>query len=337
MSTVTLGALLYAFFEEHLKAHKGLSVATIKSYRDAIRLFLLFVARDRRGRLTRIQIEDLTAVRVQQFLTTLETERHNHIRSRNQRLTALKTFFDYLAIQLPDRLAEVERVMAIPVKRAPPPTTVFLERDEVQQVFANLPSSGLYALRDRALLLFLYNTGARVQEVADLRRCNLELDLRRVRLHGKGNKWRTCPLWNETVSLLSQILSDTPAASADKPVFVSQRGQALTRFGIYKLVRRHSESVIKRGNDGQPIRIHPHLFRHTAAVHLLEAGVEVNVIRAWLGHVSLETTNRYAEINIAMKEAALQACAPPTQFAAEFPTIPIWRDDAALRKWLQSL
>ena len=120
-------------------------------------------------------------------------------------------------------------------------------------------------------------------------------------------------------------------------MFISQRGQALTRFGIYKIVRRHTEPLSKRGNDGEPIAIHPHLFRHTVAVHLLEAGVEVNVIRAWLGHVSLETTNRYAEINIALKETALQACTPPTQSAAGFPTKPTWRDDASLLKWLQSL
>jgi integrase/recombinase XerD len=337
MSDSTLGPLLYGFFEEHLKAQKGVSDATVKSYRDALRLFLQFVARDRRGRITRIQLADLTAVKVRQFLTALETERHNHIRSRNQRLTALKTFFDYLAVQVPEMLVEAERVMAIPVKRAPPPPTLFLERDEIQCLFAHLPSSGPYALRDRTLLLFLYNTGARVQEVAELRRRNLELDHHRVHLHGKGDKWRVCPLWGETVSLLSQLLDEPPLAPAEQPVFISQRGQALTRFGIYKIVRRHTEPLAKRGNDGELIRIHPHLFRHTVAVHLLEAGVEVNVIRAWLGHVSLETTNRYAEINIALKEAALQACAPPMQEAAGFPTQPIWRDDTSLLRWLQSL
>jgi integrase/recombinase XerD len=337
MGDSTLGPLLYGFFEEHLKAQKGVSAATVKSYRDALRLFLQFVARDRQGRITRIQIADLTAGRVRQFLTALETERHNHIRSRNQRLTALKTFFDYLAVQIPEMLMEAERVMAIPVKRAPPPPTLFLERDEIQRLFSHLPSSGPYALRDRALLLFLYNTGARVQEVAELRRRNLELDHHRVHLHGKGDKWRACPLWDETVSLLSQLLDEPPPAPAEQPVFISQRGQALTRFGIYKIVRRHAEPLAKRGNDGEPIAIHPHLFRHTVAVHLLEAGVDVNVIRAWLGHVSLETTNRYAEINIALKEAALQACAPPMQASAGFPTKPIWRDDASLLKWLQSL
>lgn len=337
MSAPTLGTLLYGFFEAHLKVQKGVSPATVKSYRDALRLFLRFIAHDRRDKITRIQIEDLTAEQVRRFLASLETERHNHTRSRNQRLAALKAFFSYLAIELPERLAEAERVMALPVKRAPPPPTLFLDRDEVQDVFARLPASGPYALRDRILLLFLYNTGARVQEVAELRRRHLDLDHHRVHLHGKGDKWRICPLWQESVSLLRQLLDEPPQAPPEQPVFTSQRGQALTRFGIYKIVRRHTAALGKRGSDGEPKLISPHVWRHTAAVHLLEAGVEVNVIRAWLGHVSLETTNRYAEINLALKEAALRACAPPTESSAERPGKPIWRDDPSLLKWLQSL
>lgn len=337
MSTTTLGSLVFAFFEDYLKAQKGLSPATLKSYRDALRLFLLFVARELGSRLTRVQLAELTAERVRGFLQALESERHNHVRSRNQRLAALKTFFEYLAAQLPERLAEAERVMAIAVKRVPPPPTFFLERDEVQSLFAQLPTSGPYALRDRTLLLFLYNTGARVQEVADLRWRNLELDRHRVHLHGKGDKWRVCPLWQETISLLTQLLGESANVTPERPIFLSQRRQALTRFGIYKIVRHHTEPLVRRGSDGHPKAISPHIFRHTAAAHLLEAGVEPNVIRAWLGHVSLETTSRYAEVNIAMKEAALQACTPPTQAGVASPSGAIWRDDQSLLRWLQSL
>jgi integrase/recombinase XerD len=263
MSATTLGALLLAFFEDHLKAQKGASPATIKSYRDAVRLFLLFVARDLDRRLTKLQLEDLTAERVRRFLSTLESERHNHVRSRNQRLAVLRTFFEYLATRVPEHLLEAERVMAMPVKRTPPPPTLYLERDEIRTVFAQLPASDLYTLRDRTLLLLLYNSGARVQEVAELRRHNLELDHHRVRLHGKGDKWRTCPLWDETVSLLRQLLGD--GGPPERPVFVSQRGQALTRFGIYKIVRRHTDCLAKRGSDGEPQSISPHVFRHYVA------------------------------------------------------------------------
>jgi integrase/recombinase XerD len=278
MSAPTLGTVLYGFFEEHLKVQKGMRPATVKSYRDALRLFLRFIARDRRDKITRIQIEDLTAEHVRRFLASLETERHNHVRSRNQRLAVLKAFFEYLAIELPERLDVAERVMALPVKRAPPAPTLFLDRDEVQDVFAHLSASGPYALRDRALLLFLYNTGARVQEVAELRRRHLELDRHRVHLHGKGDKWRTCPLWQESVSLLRQLLDEPPQAPPERPVFTSQRGQALTRFGIYKIVRRHTAALGKRGSDGEPKLISPHVWRHYSESRTMPSAPDVTLV-----------------------------------------------------------
>lgn len=336
-----LGPIVYAFFEQHLKGEKGLSPASVKSYRDALRLLLTFIAAQRRRAITRLAVADLTAERVRQFLGSLETERGNHIRTRNQRLAALHTFFGYLARQVPETLAEAERVAAIPRKRAPPPGTQFLERDEIETLFAGLPGTGRVALRDRTLLLFLYNTGARVQEAANLTIGNLVLKPQpRVHLHGKGDKWRTCPLWPETARLLGELLADRAEAGTEvstAPVFISRQGGPLTRFGIYKLVRRHAAHLIVGPSDGPPRRISPHVFRHTTAMHLLEAGVEINVIRGWLGHVSLDTTHRYAEINMRSKEAALEACEPPVTASAAFPRRPVWRDDAALLNWLTSL
>ena len=337
MTNPSIGPSLHAFFEDHLIAQRGLRPATIKSYRDAIRLFLSFVATDLHCKLTRVGLADLTDARVSRFLQSLEIDRHNHIRSRNQRLTALKVFFNYLASRAPERWAQAERINAIPLKRVAPPQTVFLERDEIETLFAKLPANGALALRDRTLLLFLYNTGARVQEVADLCVRNLELDKRRVHLHGKGDKWRTCPLWDETVALLKQLLEQNVASSDGCPIFTSQRREPLTRFGIYKIVRHHTQHLTKQGADLKPRMISPHVFRHSAAVGLLESGVEVNVIRAWLGHVSLETTNRYAEITTAMKAAALKACEPPPQVGEVAPKRAVWRDDPSLLKWLNSL
>jgi integrase/recombinase XerD len=339
MPTSTVGAVLYTFFEDYLKCQKGLSTASIRSYRDGLRLFLQFVAQDTKRAISRLTLADLSAERVRRFLSTLEAERANHIRTRNQRLSALRVFFNYLGTQVPEMLVEAERVAATPMKRVPPPETCFLERDDMTALFASLPTTGWWALRDRALLLFLYNTGARVQEVADLRVSHLELQTQpRVHLHGKGNKWRVCPLWQETVALLQQLLAQSPSRNnSDHPVFTSHRGQALTRYGIYKLVRRHTAHLEKCGADTMPRRVSPHVFRHSTAVHLLESGVEVNVIRAWLGHVSLETTNRYAEITLRMKAEALQACDVSTETAAACRGKPIWRDDPSLLQWLQSL
>jgi site-specific recombinase XerD len=252
----------------------------------------------------------------------------------------MHTFFDYLGGRVPEMLAIAERVAAIPTKRVAPPETRFLERDQIGALFAGLPSRGPSALRDRTLLLFLYNTGARVQEVADLRVADLDLRASRARLHGKGDKWRTCPLWDETVRQLSSLVDQGTARVADRPdgaVFTSKGGRPLTRFGIYKIVRRHTDRLVSCKDSGIRRRISPHVFRHTTAVHLLEAGVEVNVIRGWLGHVSLDTTHRYAEINLRAKQQALELCQPPQEVSAALPRRPVWRDDEALLAWLESL
>jgi site-specific recombinase XerD len=335
----TLGPLIYSFFEDYLKVQKGLRPASVKSYRDVFLLFLRFVAKDTHHKISRLALIELTYERVTRFLKYLEEGRGNGISTRNHRLAALRAFFEYVASRVPEMLTESERVATIPMKRTNPPETHFLERDDIQALFSNLPVKGHEALRNRALLLFLYNTGARVQEVADLHVENLELGPQpRVRLHGKGDKWRLCPLWEETASLLRSLLAERRSElSPDSPVFASQKSRAMTRFGIYKVVRRLTEQLSKAKNSGEAITVSPHIFRHTTAMHLLEAGVEVNVIRSWLGHASLGTTNRYAEISVRMKEKALQACEPPVSVSAAYPRRPVWRDDQALLKWLENL
>ena len=336
MTPPALGSLVHSFFADGLLTMKGLRPASVRSYRDVLRLFLLFVAQDRGCRITRLALGDLSFERVLRFVRYLEDERRNQIRTRNQRVACLHTFFEYLAGRVPELLEVAERVAAIPMKRVPPPGTRFLERDEIDTLFATLPARGAQALRDRALLLFLYNTGARVQEVADLRVGDLDLaPPTRVRLHGKGDKWRMCPLWADTAQHLLCLLDQRATRAPDTPVFVSRQGRALTRFGIYKLVRRHTRELETTPARGR--RISPHVFRHTTAVHLLEAGVEINVIRGWLGHVSLDTTNRYAEINTRAKEAALRVCEPPAGASAALPPKLVWRSDESLLAWLSSL
>ena len=337
MNGPSLGQLLHGFFEDHLKCQRGLQPTSVASYRDAMTIFLSFAAEDAGKKLSRLELEDLTCERVLRFLDALEKRRHNHIRTRNQRLAVLRTFFEYAVHRMPERLDEAHRIAAIPSKRVPPAEMRFMDRDEVQGLFASLPASGASALRDRALLQFLYNTGARVQEVSSLRLENLELNpMPKVHLHGKGDKWRTCPLWKETAQLLKTLLSDRKPAEPNTPVFVSRQGRPLTRFGIYKIVRRLTAGLTRPTNGRPQRRISPHCFRHTTAVHLLESGVEPNVIRGWLGHVGLETTNRYAEITLRMKQKALDACQPPTTDGA-FLRKPIWRKDADLLGWLKSL
>jgi integrase/recombinase XerD len=317
------------------KPKKGLSLASVRSYRDGIRLFLLFLARTTNRPISRLALSDLSADKVRDFLSYLEAERGNTIRSRNHRLAMLHTFFAYVGGQAPELLREAERVAAIPRKRTQPPATRYLERDEVEEVFAKLPRDGRLAVRDRALLLFLYNTGARAAEVVSLTVGQLALaPPARVNLHGKGGKWRTCPLWPETARALNEMLQERRTAPPTGPVFLSGVGRPMTRFGLYKLVRRHTGHVHAQPNQRA---ISPHVFRHTTAVHLLESGVDVNVVRGWLGHVSLDTTNRYAEINIRMKQEALDACQAPSTSSVGPPRRPVWQSEPKLLEWLASL
>jgi integrase len=183
-----------------------------------VRLFLLFVSADARRPISQLQIEDLTFERVLGFLQHLETTRHNHVATRNQRLAGLRTFFEYVCRRLPEMLHVCERVAAIPMKRTPLPEARFLDREEIATLFARLPREGRHANRDHALLLMLYNTGARVQEIADLRLEHVSLTSPlHVRLHGKGDKWRTCPLWEETGRVLRRWLDERGVVDPHAP------------------------------------------------------------------------------------------------------------------------
>lgn len=333
--TPSIGPLVQSFFTDHLPVQKGLRLGSIRSYRDTIRLFLCFVSEQRRSPIATLALGDLTFERVLAFLKHLELERGNSVRTRNQRRAVLNTFFAYLTVRVPEMLAVCQQVAAIPVKRTSLPDTHYLEREEVTELFRSLPRHGYFALRDRTLLLFLYNTGARVQEVADLRIEHLELKPpAKVHLHGKGDKWRACPLWDETVKHLQRLLAALSAVP-NEPVFCTRRSRPLTRFGIYKIIRRHAASWDTGGP--QPRRVTPHLFRHTAAVHLLESGVEINVIRGWLGHVSLDTTNRYAELTLRAKAEALRACEVGSGISTAPRASTAWKDDKTLLNWLNSL
>jgi site-specific recombinase XerD len=332
MSALTVGTVVHDFFVDYLRQQKGLRQSSVRSYRDTLRLFLPFVANGTRRPISRLQLEELSLEQVLGFLRHMEQDRHNSISTRNQRLAALRTFFEYLGRRSPEALHLCEQVAAIPTKRTPLPDTRFIACEQVQELFARLPNLGRLALRDRVLLLFLYNTGARVQEVADLRIAHLTLERPpSVRLRGKGGKWRSCPLWQETTEQLA-LLVGRRASDPDGAVFISGSGHPLTRFGIYKRVRHLTAGVETTGGAGDPRRISPHVWRHTAAVHLLEAGVDVNVIRGWLGHVSLNTTHRYAEITMRMKTEAMTLCAPSGSSNAA-----PWNDDPSLLNWLTSL
>ncbi|ABF08127.1 MULTISPECIES: tyrosine-type recombinase/integrase [Pseudomonadota] len=336
MKDFNLPSIIHRYFLEYLPRHKGLQSSSIRSYRDSLRLFLIFVAGTHRLGVSELVLEHLDYPAVQAFLHSMEADRGNAISTRNQRLAALHVFYEYVGRTVPEMLPTSAKVAAIPMKRCPRPEMTFLGRDEVQAMFACIPAQHRLSSRDRALLMLLYNTGARVSEVAHLK--VEQLDLRspaRVRLLGKGSKWRTCPLWNQTAKALQAMLDERGTnLPPESPVFVGASQAPMTRFGIYKRIRHYATLWEASGHTASAAKVTPHVFRHTTAVHLLESGVEVNVIRGWLGHVNLETTNRYAEITIRMKAEALKLCDP---IVAGVPRKPAWKDDAAMMAWLSSL
>lgn len=231
MNSSTLGSMLASFFDNHLRLQKGLRPNTITSYADAMRLLLQFAAANRKKKVIHLSLDDFDTGIVYQFLNSLEEGRSNAIQSRNQRLAVIRTIFAYVGQHYPARMEQARKIASIPRKRTAPPETIFMERDEIETTLSRLPTSGRHALRDRTLLIFLYNTGARVQEAAEVRANNVQFNPNpRVHLHGKGDKWRVCPLWEETTTLLHELLTEDHASDApDRPVFTNSTGAALTR------------------------------------------------------------------------------------------------------------
>ena len=316
-----LGRELVRFFEEFLPGQRGLSPNTVRSYRDVMLLLLQFTAADAKRPVDRLQVSDLTAERVAAFLNHLQSERSNGIATRNARLGAIHVFARFLAARMPEALGTLQRVIALPYKRGAREVPIeYLERAEIEAVLQSIDRSDALGRRDYALFALMFNTGARVQEALDLRRRDVRLDAPpQVRLHGKGNKVRLCPIWPVTAKLLRAFIDELPASDgdpADALVFTNARGRPLTRFGVRYLLRRYVEAAAKAVPSLRDKSIHPHSLRHSTAIALLKSGVDFATISQWLGHAGLNTTMRYARADIDLKRQAIaqvfpDALAPP--------------------------
>jgi integrase/recombinase XerD len=257
-----------------------------------------------------LTVEQATAEVVRDFLTYLKSERHNAATTLNQRLTMIHSLFRFIGRQAPELVELAAQLQAVPLRRVDYPTVPYLEKAEIDALLATPDRERPQGQRDYALLLFLYNSGARADEAAHLTRGALDLGRpASVRILGKGRKMRLCPLWDHTAQVLRTLLEDRLESSSDARVFLNIRGQPLTRFGIHTAIERIAARAAARVPSLMNKRVSPHTLRHTSAVHLLRAGVDINTIRAWLGQVSLATTNRYAEVDLEMKAKALATCA----------------------------
>lgn len=309
-STPGFPALLQEFFCQRLITQRNASPQTVASYRDTFRLLLLFAEQRLRRSPTILRLDDLDAPLVLAFLDHLEMQRGNCPRSRNLRLTAIRSFMKFVSHRSPADLPVAQRVLAIPNKRFDRPLLGFLSRQELDAILA-APNLGKWSgRRDHVLFTTLYNTGARVSEMTSLRRRDLSLDRSPfVHLHGKGRKDRSVPLWRTTARTLRvwvERLPDNP----DQPVFPNRGGSVMTRSGVEERLDVLVNAAADRCPSLRGRRISPHTIRHTTAMHLLQAGVDITVIALWLGHESPVTTHLYVEADLEMKERALAKVQP---------------------------
>jgi site-specific recombinase XerD len=327
----SFSSLVQQFFTEYLVTQRALSPRTIACYRDALMLFLDFAAHKLRQTPTALRLTDIQPELILAFLNHLECERHNSIRSRNLRLSALRTFLKFAGRRDVESLHVVERALAVPMKRFERPMLGFLTREEMVAVLGQ-PGPTWSSQRDHLLLAMLYNTGARVTEIVGVRVVDVVLDSAAcVHLQGKGRKQRSVPLWKTTVLEIRAWLRANPQLGPEAALLPNRDGHAMTRCNVAQRL----DLAVARATTSQPSlakkSVSPHTLRHTTAMHLLQSGVPFNVIALWLGHESPNTTHRYVEADLGMKEKALARLEAPDTKMRPF------RASDSLMRFLQTL
>ena len=329
-----LGSWVRRFLLEHLIGERNLARNTQRSYRDTLRLLLPFAAPSPQGdRPTHRRGSDSQP----RPCLPGRSRKEARLWRRHAEPAPGRGAFParFIATNSPEHVEWCGRIRSIPFKKAPPPLVTYLEKPEIDAVLASPDVRTAQGRKDYAVLLFLYNTGARADEVAHVLIGDLELgrvpkrDLSAVLIRGKGDKQRRCPVWARTVTELAPLIANR---GPEEHVFLNRRGEPLTRFGVHSLVERHARKAAAKLPSLASKRVGPHTIRHTTATHLLRAGVDINTIRAWLGHASLATTNVYAEVDLEMKAKALGTCE-----IKEEPGRKAWRENAGLMEFLRNL
>ena len=329
-----LGAIVRDYFTYHLPRLRGTSPHTVHSYRDSIVLLLRYLSEQRKKPVAVLDLTDLDPPGILAFLCYLEQDRKNGVSTRNVRLSAIHAFFHFVASRNPEHLDLAQRILGIPFKRAQQRAIDYLEYEEIDSILKAIDRTTFRGNRDYALLATMFNTGARVQEIADLRACDLRLTKPfQVRLLGKGKKERYCPLWSQTATVLRSLCRQRSLdLRSETRVFLNHRSEPLTRFGIRHILAKCIDDASKDVPNLRRKRLHPHSMRHSTAVALLKSGVDLSVISHILGHASPTTTYRYAKIDLAMKRQAI-ARVKPVPRRSRTP----WSKDRTILDWLESL
>lgn len=331
ISASLMGHWIRRFLLEHLIAERNLARNTQLSYRDTMLFLMAFAAGTAGKAVDKLTVDDISADCVRLFLDDLEKQRQCRISTRNQRLAAVHALARFVGEHSPEHIAWCAAIRAIPCKRTAKPTMPYLEKSEIDALLASPDRQTGQGRRDHALLQFLYNSGARAEEAARLKIMDLDLAPPvSVRLIGKGNKERRCPLWSSTVLELQALITGRDPA---EPVFRNRCCHPITRYGIHTMVERHVRNAAHHVPSLGNKRVSPHTIRHATAVHLLRSGVDINTVRAWLGHVPIDTTNIYAEIDLETKARALAYCEIPDESKPRRS----WRKDPELMRFLRGL
>lgn len=325
-----LGPWVRRFLLEHLMGERNLARNTQQSYRDTLCQLVPFASKQFHKPVDRLTVTDLSAQLVRDFLCDIESSRHCSIATRNQRLTAIHALARFVGEHSPEHLEWCAQVRYVPLKKGTHAMVPYLDKPEIDALLACPDRCTPQGRRDHGLLLFLYNSGARADEAAQLTIGSLDLEAASVSIIGKGRKHRHCPLWPVTVGELSTLVGQRPP---QERVFLNRCGAPMTRFGVHALVERMSIKAQAQMPSLAKKRVSPHSIRHSTATHLLRAGVDINTVRAWLGHVSLDTTNVYAEIDLQGKAEALAKCTITNDIVPKRP----WHKNPDLVAFLRSL
>lgn len=339
MKTV-LAKHLKDFFQSHLREQRTVSPNTIRSYRDTFKLLIHYLHLKNSSRVP--AIEDLDPKSILAFLQYLEDPEHgrgNSAHTRNHRLMAIQSFFKYVSLYRPSLQRLSQRILAIPVKRTPSKAVESLDRKEMEALLAQPQTTSSDGIRNLAILTFLYNAGARASEAADARTAWFDFSNRCVTIVGKGRRPRTTPLWPPTIRLLKlyvELHRRKPQPGGQSFLFINQKGRPFTRFGIRAIVKKNLEAAAKRCPSLAAKKLSTHSLRHTCAVHLLESGVDPTVIKAWLGHASLQSTSRYLDMDLNRKRRVLEQFGPP-RYVASLDSPETTGTRTGLLQWLEDL
>ena len=330
------GELLTNYLSVYLPSQRNLSPNTIRSYRDMFVLFLRFCRDEKKLPIEKLSLSRIDVSLVAAFLDYVEQNRHCCAATRNQRRSAINSFIRFVQYESPERFAECQRILLIPSKRHEHPEVGYLLADDIAEILRQPGMESSRGRRDAVLLSLLYDSGARVQELIDLKVRDVRLDTpAQIRLTGKGRKIRAVPLMAKTVKILSDYIRENGLdriENVDKPLFQNRYGRALSSSGVRHILRKHVEQA-RQNREGMRERVTPHIFRHSKAMHLQDAGNPLAVIGDILGHVSVNTTKIYSKANMQLKRNALESVAN----IVPVPGIPSWQQDKSLLEWLRGL